>query len=674
MDRQDDRRDAVASIEVASIAPAGDGYRTLFDDATDGLLVADIATRRFLLGNRRICEMLGCGADELTRLAIEDIHPAEHLPRLLAEFGRQVRGDLKVALAVPVLRRDGSLVVADVSARSTTFAGRPCVLGIFRDATDRLEAERALRLSESKLRQSQRLGGFGHYELDVVTGLWSSSEALDALFGIDDAFERSVTGWSALIHPDDRDDMVAYFAGEVIGQCRGFDREYRIVRPLDGTERWVHGLGELETGPDGRITRMFGVIQDITERRRADEERRRFDAGVQQSQKLESLGILAGGIAHDFNNLLFCITGNADLALEDVPGDSPAHECLEIIGQASRRAAELCRQLLAYAGRSRVERRLLDLCALVGETEAMLALGIPKSIELRRAFAADLPAVEVDATQLRQVLMNLVINASEAIGPRNGSITLTAGTVDCDRELLDRSRAEPDARPGTYVFLDVEDSGTGMDASTVARMFEPFFTTKFAGRGLGLAAVLGIVRGHGGGILVDSTPGSGTRVRILLPAGSSLAADDATLAAGDGEWRGSGTVLVVDDEEPVRDVTCRYLQRLGFAVACAGDGEQALALLGAADAPRYDCVLLDLTMPRLDGAATLQRMREAGIQVPVVLTSGYDEHDLAGRFAGRGVAGFVQKPYRLGELAACLRAVLPPADASSSAPGQVHSR
>ena len=659
MDRHDDRPSAVA----APLA-TGDGYRRLFDDATDGLLVADVATRRFLLGNRRICEMLGCTAEDLTRLSIADIHPAEHLPRLLGEFERQVRGELQVALSIPVLRRDGTVVIADVSARSTTFDGRACVLGIFRDATERLEAERALRLSESKLRQSQRLGGFGHYELDVMTGLWTSSQALDELFGIDDSFDRSVAGWSGLIHPDDRDDMVAYFGGEVIGKRRNFDREYRIVRAADGSERWVHGLGELEIGPDGRITRMFGVIQDITARRLADEERRQFEAGVQQSQKLESLGILAGGIAHDFNNLLFCITGNADLALEDVPEGSPARECLEVIVQASRRAAELCRQLLTYAGRSRVERRSLDLRALVGETDAMLALGIPKSIELRRAFGADLPAVEADATQLRQVLMNLVINAAEAIGPRNGSITLTTGTVDCDRPLLDRSRAEPEARPGTYVFLEVEDTGDGMDAATAARMFEPFFTTKFAGRGLGLAAVLGIVRGHGGGILVDSAPGAGTRVRVLLPAGSSNAEGPPATAGGDGRWRGHGSVLVVDDEEPVRDVTRRYLERLGLRVTCAGDGEEALRLLRAAGAPGYDCVLLDLTMPRLDGATTLRLMREAGIQVPVVLTSGYDEHDLAGRFAGRGVAGFVQKPYGMGELAEHLRTVLAPADAS----------
>ena len=633
-------------------------YRRLFDDAIDGLLVADPATHCLLLGNDRICRMLGSTGAELTRLTVADIHPPEHLPRVLEDLGRQIRGELEVALSVPVRRRDGSVFPADVSARTTMFAGRPCVLGIFRDATAREAGERALRLSESKLRQSQKLGGFGHYELDAATAQWTSSEALDEVFGIDAAFVRSIEGWTAIIHPDDRPGMIEYFTREVLEAGRPFDREYRIVRPCDGAERWVHGLGELEIGPDGRATRMFGVIQDVTERRRAEEERRRFEAGVQQSQKLESLGILAGGIAHDFNNLLFCITGNAELALADLPADAPAHEHLGVITQASRRAADLCRQLLDYAGRGRSARQSLDLNELIGDTAGMLALGIPKSIAVQRAFAEELPAVDGDATQLRQVLMNLVINAAEAIGPHNGLVTLATGTMACDRALLDRGRAEPSALPGPYVYLEVGDDGAGMDPDTVARMFEPFFTTKFTGRGLGLAAVLGIVRGHGGGILVDSAPGKGTRARVLLPARDGLAASTPAAPADAGDWRGGGEVLLVDDEEPVRDVARRYLERLGFAVTCAGDGEEALALLGADGGRRFACVLMDLTMPRLDGAATLQRMREAGCRVPVVLTSGHDEGGRAGDLAGRGIAGFVQKPYRQDELAACLRAAL----------------
>ncbi|MBK8164861.1 MAG: PAS domain S-box protein [bacterium] len=657
-----DRRDQHPAPGAPPALPASgeDRYRTLFEDAIDGLLVADIATQRLLLGNRRMCDMLGCTEAELAGLSIADIHPAESLPRLLQEFERQVRGERHVALSVPVLCRDGTVFHADVNARSTVIDGRPCVLGIFRDASVRLEAERALRLSESKLRQSQRLGGFGHYELDVATAVWTSSEALDDLFGIDDAFDRSVANWSLLIHPDDRDGMVEYFAQEVIGKRRAFDREYRIVRPRDGAVRWVHGLGELEVDPAGVATRMFGVIQDITERRLAEEERQRFEAGVQQSQKLESLGLLAGGIAHDFNNLLFCIAGNADLAQAELPADSPARECLGVIGQASRRAADLCRQLLDYAGKGRVAKQRLNLHELIGDTDRMLSLGVPKSIELRRRFAPDLPEVEAEATQLRQVLMNLVMNAAEAIGPGIGSITLATGTMECDRAVLDRGRAESAAPAGTYVYCEVADSGGGMDVATVARMFEPFFTTKFAGRGLGLAAVLGIVRGHGGGILVDSSPGRGTRVRVLLPAARASAATGAVSPDPATGWRGHGTVLVVDDEEPVRHVARRYLERLGFRVETAGDGEEALARLGNRDAGPIDCVLLDLTMPRLDGAETLRRMREGGLDIPVVLASGFDEHDLARRFAGCGVAGYVQKPYLQVDLAERLRTVLAP--------------
>ncbi|MBK7047224.1 MAG: PAS domain S-box protein [bacterium] len=641
---------------------AGDAsYRTLFEDATDGLLVADVETGRFVLANPRICIMLGYTCEELLQLSVADIHPADWLERARNNFAQQVDGKLELVTEVPVRRRDGSVFRADINSRLTRFDGRPCLLGIFRNATERLEAERALRYSESKLRQSQRLARLGHYELDAATGEWEGSEALDELFGIDASFAKTVEGWVALVHPDDREGMTRYFQERVLGAGEAFDREYRIVRPRDGAVRRVHGVGELEFNSDGRAARMFGVIQDITERRLAEEERQRFEMQVQQTQKLESLGLLAGGIAHDFNNLLFGITGNADLALADIPETSPAHECLLAIIQAGQRAADLCRQLLAYTGKSRIEVSRLDLHALIGDTEKMVALAIPKSVVLRRNFASDLPAIEADATQISQVVMNLVINAAESLGERSGLVTLTTGTMECDRAQLDLARADARAPVGPYVYLEVADNGSGMDESTVARMFEPFYSTKLAGRGLGLAAVLGIVRGHLGGITVESAPGAGTRIRVLLPASEGPPALDSTPSGAAPVWRGSGTVLVVDDEDTVRLVAQRFLERMGFSVVTAGDGAEAIEILrrsAAAGHEKFACVLLDLTMPGLDGAETLTRIHALGLETPVLLSSGYDEHDLALRFEGAGVTGFVQKPYRMVDLAAKLRAAI----------------
>ena len=638
-----------------------ESYRTLFEDATDGLLVADVETGRFVLANPRVCLMLGYTCEELLQLSVADIHPADWLERARNNFAQQVDGKLELVTEVPVRRRDGSVFRADINSRLTRFDGRPCLLGIFRNATERLEAERALRYSESKLRQSQRLARLGHYELDAATGEWTGSEALDELFGIDASFPKTVEGWVALVHPDDREGMTRYFQERVLGAGEAFDREYRIVRPRDGAVRRVHGVGELEFNSDGWAARMFGVIQDITERRLAEEQRQRFEMQVQQTQKLESLGLLAGGIAHDFNNLLFGITGNADLALADIPETSPAHECLLAIIQAGQRAADLCRQLLAYTGKSRIEVSRLDLHALIGDTEKMVALAIPKSVVLRRHFASDLPAIEADATQISQVVMNLVINAAESLGERSGLVTLTTGTSECDRAQLDLARADARAPVGPYVYLEVADNGSGMDESTVARMFEPFYSTKLAGRGLGLAAVLGIVRGHLGGITVESAPGAGTRIRVLLPASEGPPALDSTPSGAAPVWRGSGTVLVVDDEDTVRLVAQRFLERMGFSVVTAGDGAEAIEILrrsAAAAEEKFACVLLDLTMPGLDGAETLTRIHALGLETPVLLSSGYDEHGLALRFEGAGVTGFVQKPYRMGDLAAKLRAAI----------------
>ncbi len=638
-----------------------ESYRTLFEDATDGLLVADVETGRFVLANPRICIMLGYACEELLKLTIADIHPADWLERARANFAQQVDGKLELATEVPVRRRDGTVFRADINSRLTQFEGRPCLLGIFRNATERLEAERALRYSESKLRQSQRLARLGHYEFDATTGKWEASEALDNLFGIDASFAKTVEGWVALVHPDDREGMTRYFQERVLGAGEAFDREYRIVRPRDGAVRRVHGVGELEFTPDGQAARMFGVIQDITERRLAEEERQRFEMQVQQTQKLESLGLLAGGIAHDFNNLLFGITGNADLALADIPETSPAHECLLAIIQAGQRAADLCRQLLAYTGKSRIEVSRLDLQTLVGDTEKMVALAIPKSVVLRRDFAADLPAIEADATQVSQVIMNLVINAAESLGQQGGVVTLSTGTIECRRAQLDLARADARAPEGQYVYLEVADTGCGMDEPTVARMFEPFYSTKLAGRGLGLAAVLGIVRGHLGGITVESAPGAGTRVRVLLPASEGPPALDFVPAGAEPGWRGSGTVLVVDDEELVRLVAQRFLEKTGFRVVTVGDGAEAVEILrrsAAAGQERFACVLLDLSMPGLDGAETLTRIHDLGLETPVLLSSGYDEHDLALHFEGAGVNGFVQKPYRMADLAEKLRAAI----------------
>ncbi len=411
----------------------------------------------------------------------------------------------------------------------------------------------------------------------------------------------------------------------------------------------------------------FAVIfNDITDKRRAEDAQKRLETQMQQAQKLESLGVLAGGVAHDFNNLLMGILGNANLVKEGLPANSDAYLGLTEIEGAAKRAADLCRQLLAYSGKGRFVVEPIDVNITVREIAALLHVSISKKAMLRYHFVDNLPAIDVDATQIRQVIMNLIINASEAMQERSGVISVATGAADCDRERLARSTLGMELAPGCYVYVEVADTGCGMDARTQERIFEPFYSTKFTGRGLGLAAVLGIVRGHHGCIELKSAPGRGTTFRVLFPA-STKAARPLTVHPGKtAEWRGSGCVLVVDDDETVRTVARGMLERMGFRVLTAVDGREAVAMFKE-NGPEVHCVLLDLTMPHLNGEETFAAMNRLRPQVPIVISSGYSEDDVAQRFAGRGIAGVLEKPYAFTALIEKMRDVLQRGDGTTAA-------
>jgi PAS domain S-box-containing protein len=399
--------------------------------------------------------------------------------------------------------------------------------------------------------------------------------------------------------------------------------------------------------------------EDVTDRKKSE-------LAMLQAQKMESLGVLAGGIAHDFNNLLVTIMGNASLAVLKLPAGNAAEEELRQIETAGERAADLCRQLLAYAGRGRIERQPVNLNQLVQEMTQLLRVSLPKGLAVQYRLAASLPLVEVDPTQIRQVVMNLVINAGEAIGEAPGSITLATGVMDASEKDLADAHSEPGTPAGHFAFLEVADTGAGMSPETRARIFDPFFTTKFTGRGLGLAAVLGIVRGHRGGLRVYSELGKGTSFKVLLPI-SPAAAAPVGPAQDSSAWRGSGTILVVDDEDAVRLVAVRMLNRLGFETLEAADGASALAAL-AGHGAALAAVLLDLTMPGMSGEDTLRRMRQAHPGLRILIMSGYNERDVLDRFVGRDVAGFLQKPFKLEQLREKLQGLLQETPPSGSGP------
>jgi PAS domain S-box-containing protein len=397
---------------------------------------------------------------------------------------------------------------------------------------------------------------------------------------------------------------------------------------------------EVDAYPTKDGLAVFG--RDVTERRR-------FNERLQQTQKLESLGVLAGGIAHDFNNLLTGIMGNASIVLDDLPPGNPEREYLEAVLTASERAAALTRQLLAYAGKGRFIVEKLNLSDLVREITGLVQASIPRTVELHLELGDELPCIEGDATQVQQLVMNLVINAAEAVEEgKTETVLIVTGTEEVTQSDIDQMHAPTGVSPGKYITLEVRDAGCGMDAMTLSRIFDPFFTTKFTGRGLGLAAAMGIVRGHRGALQVRSTPGRGSSFKVLFPA-SEGRSTKLERASSEMTLTGHGTILVIDDEDAVRQTAKSALENYGYKVVVAANGKEGVNLFHKRS-DEIAAVLLDMTMPVMSGEEALMRLKSLRQSVPVVLSSGYDETEAARRFTGKGLAGFVQKPYT----AACL--------------------
>ncbi len=407
----------------------------------------------------------------------------------------------------------------------------------------------------------------------------------------------------------------------------------------------------------GRLSHWVGVQRDITARKQAAAEREKLEARLREKQKLESLGVLAGGIAHDFNNLLTIILGNASLARLDSSSPESVEQNLRFIESAAVRAADLCRQMLAYSGKGRYLVRPVDLNAVLRETADLLRSSAARGRTVQLDLAADLAAIRADATQLQQVAMNLLLNAAEATEPATGTIRVTTCSGHIEAARLARAHLGAELPSGEYIAVEIADNGCGIPREIQERIFDPFFTTKFTGRGLGLAAVLGIVRAHSGAIEVESEPGHGAKFRLFFPACAEPAAAPPPTPAAAPFTLSDHTILIVDDEQVLRETMRDLLQRLGYTVFLAADGAEAVALFRLRHA-EIDAVLLDLSMPNVDGAAAFDAMREIDAAPHIILMSGYSQDEAVQRFAGRGIAGFLQKPFAVESLLSTLASVL----------------
>jgi PAS domain S-box-containing protein len=467
--------------------------------------------------------------------------------------------------------------------------------------------------------------------------------------------ELKMLTWDELTHPDDLPENVDKFDRLVTGVIDDYTMTKRFIRK-DGTVV----VADLSVGcvrhEDGTLNYVLSLMEDITERKHSEEERRQLEQQLLHAQKLESLGVLAGGIAHDFNNILLAIIGNVDLALMRIAAESPAADNLRRIEKAAVQAADLAKQMLAYSGKGKFVVEPLDLTLLVEEMGKMLEVSLSKKARLHYNLTGCLPAVEADAGQIRQIIMNLVINGSEAMNDSNGDLTISTGIMYCAADYLKNVWLHDPIQPGHYAYIEVADTGCGMDQETLARVFDPFFTTKFTGRGLGMAAVLGIIRGHKGTIKITSSPGCGTTFRVLFPVCGKPVEIAAPSSCRHEEWQGSGTVLLVDDEEIVLGIGAAMLQELGFTTITATNGKEAIEIFKSS--PNIDLVILDLTMPYMDGAHCFRELRHFKPDARVVMSSGYNEQEVTQKFAGNELAGFIQKPYRLRVLKETIKAAL----------------
>ncbi|HEX2653125.1 MAG TPA: PAS domain S-box protein, partial [Xanthobacteraceae bacterium] len=600
-----------------------DLFRSLIDQANDAIEVIDPETGRFLDVNDRACQLRGYTREEYLALTVPKIDPL--LPaRPWKEICAEIRQAGSRITEGQHRRKDGSVFPVEINCAYVRL-DRDYLLAVVRDITERKRAEENFRLSEKRFRDivESSLQGMIIHQGGIIR---YANPSAATMFGY--TTPGDLEGQNTQITLADLNDLTmlktriaAVYRGERIAPHPG----WRAKRK-DGSTFWVTTTASLVSWNNSPA--IASVYLDITEIKRADEEKRKLEAQIRHAQKLESLGVLAGGIAHDFNNLLTSILGNACVAHLKLPDESPVSPLLHEIEIAAQRAADLTQQMLDYSGKGRFLIEVFRLDELVQEMTQLLGAVICKKATLRLEAAS--ASVEGDATQIRQVVMNLITNASDALQEQSGVINVRTGVRRLDADFLRSALCFGELYVGDYAYVEVEDNGCGMGSDTVAKIFDPFFTTKFSGRGLGLAAVQGIVRGHRGIIKVTSIPGQGTLFQVFFPSAAATApkpaASKATASASASTPHRGGTVLIMEDDAGVATFARLVLEDAGFQVLLASDGIEGLELFQERS-QEIVLVLLDLTMPGRDGVETLQELRRIQFNGQVLVMSGYSEQD-----------------------------------------------
>lgn len=606
----------------------------------DGFFVVD-ADCRFLEVNEAFCRMTGYSADELRRMKISDLEVDDHANGGVPSHTRTGLHQFPTAHR----HKDGYLVQLELSVNVLHDDGEKILVGFARDVTERLRAQETLThlIRQQKLILDSAAEGIAG--LDPEGNFTFINPAAAEMLG---ATGGELIGQSAhemlfRSHRCSEDDTVSSCPiCSVLRHGGGTLRMEGEFARVDGTRFPVeYSVTSMHEGPN-----VIGAVlgfKDMTEHRRAEEERRRLEAQIQQAQKLESLGLLAGGIAHDLNNTLVGVQGNASLALAQVADETDLHDRLQRIVGACERASKVIRQMLAYAGHVTCDTSPLDLNRLIEDMTEFMRASVPKTMILETRLDPALPKIQGDNGQLQQVITNLIVNAVEAIGDQKGRITLSTSLTRLSAADIQKTFPGQNLTPGQYARLEVEDTGRGMSAETLQRIFEPFFSEKGVGRGLGLAAMLGVVRAHRGGVSVESGLQKGTRFTVVLPALEQPVAERNARRPQPRLEAGS-TVLVVDDEHEVRDVVKDMLTERGLRVLTAEDGSCAVELFRQ-HADTIDVVLLDLAMPGRGGDEALREILAIRPDAKVIVSSGFVEESVSSQFGDVRPAAFLRKPF-----------------------------
>jgi PAS domain S-box-containing protein len=605
-------------------------YRSLFENSSDAVILAfDDGT--VIEANPAACALFGMTEEEICRAGRAGLIDPTDARIAAAVEERRRTGHVRAESRH--VRKDGSKFEGEISSVQID-EGRQFV--IIRDVTERKRDEQTLRESEARFRFVVESSMMGVLFTDPVTGeiFDANQEFLRIVGRTRDDLGR--LNWKEITAPGflaRSEEAIASALPD--GRLRPFEKEY--VRP-DGSRAPVIVAASFL---DDTRRRLVVFVLDRSEQKRSEERWR-------EAQKLESIGLLAGGIAHDFNNLLVAVVGGASLALDMIPPESGAAELLLRVLKTGEQLAHLTRQLLAYAGKGRFVVEPLNLSTVIPEMIALVQPSIPKKVALHFELAPDLPLVEADRGQMQQVLMNLVFNAAEAVGNEVGAIHIRTGVRFVDAGYL-QLHPEVDLPGGKYIYLEVRDTGCGMDRATLSRIFDPFFTTKILGRGLGLSAVSGIIRSHKGAITIESAPGNGSSFTVLLPIAESQVAPPQAERPAVSVSQVTGVVLIVDDELLVREMAGKALRRQGFEVLLAASAAEAIDVL-TRHSGEIPLVVLDLSMPGMGGEEVLPELRRIRPEIRVVVSSGYDEARTMELFRGQSVSGFIQKPYTANSL------------------------